>query len=55
MPKDRLVDAAKSAIDEVFGDTSVTKERTLERMQELNSHIESSIDCLKEDIERDEA
>lgn len=51
--KDTLVDAAKAAIDEVFGDTSVSKEQTLDRMQELSSHIENSIECLREDIKRE--
>jgi len=54
MPKrDGLVDAAKAAIDEVFGDTSVSKEQTLDRMNELSNHIESSISCLEEDIKRE--
>jgi hypothetical protein len=46
-------DAASAAIDELFGDTSVPKETTLEELEELQSDVESKIDCLKEDIKRD--
>jgi hypothetical protein len=55
MPKkDELVDAAKEAIDEVFGDTSVSKETTMERMKDLRSHIDDSMTSLREDIKREE-
>lgn len=58
MPKktkgDPEVEAAIEACDEVFGDTSVSKERTLDRMQEIRSHIDNSIDCLKADIKAEE-
>ena len=60
MPKkakreDELVEAAKAAIDEVFGDTSVSPEETLSRMEELRSCIESSVDALRADLKLDES
>lgn len=59
MPKkkskgDPEVEAAIEACEEVFGDTSVSKEKTLKRMQEIRSHIDTSIDCLKQNIEAEQ-
>jgi hypothetical protein len=43
-------DEALKAIDELFGDTSVPKETTLDLLQELQSEVDSKIDALKGDI-----
>ena len=51
---DVLVDAAKAAIDEVFSDTSVSQEETLERMQEILSTVQGNIDAIKADLKQDD-
>ena len=38
------------AIDELFSDTSVSKQETLNRMQEIRDHIVTNIDAIEEDI-----
>lgn len=42
------------AIDALFSDTSVPPEATLEALEEIQSEIETKIDCLKADIARKE-
>jgi hypothetical protein len=44
--KDDVIDA----LDDLFGDTTVTKEQTLEYLEEIQSELESKIDALKADI-----
>jgi hypothetical protein len=54
MPKkDLLVEAAKRAIDNVFGDVSVSKEKTVERMEELLDAVQGPLQCLRADIRRE--
>jgi uncharacterized protein YukE len=46
-------DVALAAIDAVFGDTSVSKATTLDLLEELQSEIDSKIECLKSDIKHE--
>ena len=41
-------------IDELFGDTSVSKRATLDALEEIQSDLESKIDALEADIKSDE-
>ncbi len=52
--RDVEVEAAIAAIEEVFGDTSVSKEETLDRMHEILANLQTSIDCLKADIKKEQ-
>jgi hypothetical protein len=47
-------EAARKAIDNLFGDTSVDKQVTLDDLDELQSDIDNKIDCLKEDIKKEQ-
>ncbi len=47
----RKLQAARRAIDDLFGDTSVSQEATLEAMQELQADIDGKIYALKGDID----
>jgi hypothetical protein len=42
------------AIDALFGDISVSKATTLDLLEELQSEVDSKVDALKADIEREE-
>ena len=44
---DDVTEQAKRAIDKVFGDYSVPKETTAERLRELAEHIEYLQDALE--------
>jgi hypothetical protein len=44
---------ALKAIGELFGDTSVSKKTTLDLLEELQSEIDSKIECLKSDIKHE--
>lgn len=46
MSHDDLVEAAKQAINKVFGDQSVGRETTKESLEELASDIEVMLDTL---------
>jgi hypothetical protein len=46
-------EAALEAIDALFGDTSVSKQVTLDDLEELQSDIETKIDALEADIKND--
>lgn len=48
-----LEDKARKAIDELFGDTSVSLETTLASLKELRAQLDLLIVCLKEDIKRE--
>ena len=37
-------------IDELFGDTSVSPQETLDQLQEIRCELDSKIDCLEYDI-----
>ena len=47
MKGDVLVEQARRAIHAVFGDRSVDKEKTRERLEELQELIESSLEALE--------
>ena len=53
MKKDKRLVEIERLIDELFGDTRVSKEQTLEWAEEIASKCEGMIDALKEDIKRD--
>ena len=42
------------AIDELFSDTTVLKQVTLERMQEIRDHVGISVDAIKEDMDAED-
>jgi hypothetical protein len=42
------------AIDAMFGDTSVSKQTTLDLLEELQSEVDSKVDALKADIKHEE-
>ena len=51
---DLLLSQAKEAIAEIFSDTSVTPEQTLERLTDLREEVEIRIAALEEDFDRKE-
>lgn len=44
----QLMEEAEKAIDAVFSDTSVSKEETINRLEEISSDIEMKIRSLRE-------
>ncbi len=46
---DILLEAAKEAIDTMFNDTSVTKEDTIENLNDLKSDIDIMLEAIKYD------
>ena len=50
--QDKRVQRVMDGIDEIFGDTSVPLETTLEMIEEIASDVEGRIMALREDIER---
>jgi len=46
-------DEALKAIDELFGDTSVSKATTLDLLEELQSEIDSKVEAIKVDIKHE--
>ena len=46
----RLIELAKEAIIELFSDTSVGKETTIESLEEVRDDIDFKIQCLKEEL-----
>lgn len=49
----RGVERAVEAINQVFGDTSVSKEETLERLQEIAEGLAPLIEMLQEELRAD--
>ena len=47
-----LIQAALTAINNVFSDTTVTQGTTIEDLRELKTEIEMKIECIKADIKR---
>lgn len=43
---------ALDAIDELFGDTSVSATTTLENLEEIRDEVESKIECIKADLNK---
>ena len=46
-----IADKVLDAIDEIFGDTSVSTEEVLELMEEIEYHVSCNIDALRDDVE----
>ena len=51
MDNEQLYEQAKTAIDELFSDTSVSQEKAMENLQGLISEIHILMDALTEDME----
>jgi len=49
-----MVEEIKKLIDEMFGDMSVSKRETVDRLCEIQNHMDSMINTLEMEIERDE-
>ena len=47
-------EAAREAIESLFSDTSVEKQVTLDDLEELQSEIETKIDCIQADINKEQ-
>lgn len=54
MAKDNLVEAAKDAVGRVFCDRRCSPETTIERLEDIQSHIEANIEALKADAIRED-
>ena len=50
MVKDDYMEAAKKAIDDLFSDTTVSQQTTVDKLEELRDEIEMKIDAIKGDI-----
>ena len=50
MADDPIVQAAKKAINNVFSDTSVSQEETMDRLKELREECQDLIDTVQADI-----
>lgn len=55
MNHDELKEAAKSAVNSVFGDRSVGPRTTIDSLEEIASDIDALIDALKSDLRRSES
>lgn len=51
---DEKKQAVIDALEELFGDTSVSKKETLDALEEIESEVASKCDALKADIKHDE-
>jgi hypothetical protein len=51
---DKRMQRVFNGISEIFSDTSVSPETTLELMEEIASDVEGKCDALREDIKRKE-
>lgn len=49
---DELVEQARDSIDAVFGDSSVTREETIDALGELIGHAQMLVSALFEDAQR---
>jgi hypothetical protein len=47
-------EAVQEALDALFGDTTVSKQATLDDLKEIQSDLETKIDALEGDIAQDE-
>jgi hypothetical protein len=45
---------ALELIDQLFGDTSVSKRQTLDLLEDIQSEVDSKIDALRADIKAEE-
>ncbi len=53
MNNDELLEAARTAIDNLFGDTSVSRCKCRENLQDLQAEIETKLDALAADAARE--
>lgn len=51
---DELVEAAKTAIDTVHSDTSVSLQETLMSLRDLGGHIDTLIDAVEQSVPDEE-
>lgn len=54
MSNEQLYENALDAINELFGDSTVSIQKALENLENLQSEIEAKIECLKEDLLREQ-
>jgi hypothetical protein len=54
MSNDELLEAAKDAASKLHGDMSVSKRETLAGLRDLIGHIETLIDAVESDIEKED-
>jgi hypothetical protein len=54
MSNQELYNEAVKAIDNLFADQSVDIPKAIENLEELQSDIEGKLDCLNEDLKREE-
>jgi hypothetical protein len=47
-------EAVRDALDALFSDTSVSKQVTLDDLEEIQSDVETKIDALRADIKQEE-
>jgi len=52
-PTERKKEALE-LIDQLFGDTSVSKKETLDALEDIQSEVDSKIDALRADIKHEE-
>ena len=50
MSNEKLLEAARMAIEELFGDTSVSVQTAIENLQSLRDEIEITIEALRADL-----
>ena len=50
MSNEKLLEAARKAIEELFGDTSVSVQTAIENLQSLRDEIEINIHALQADL-----
>ena len=50
MSNEELLKKATDSIDDLFGDQSVSKERAIENLEELQAQIEGMINVLEEEL-----
>lgn len=54
MSNEQLYENALDAINELFGDSTVSIQKALENLENLQSEIEAKMECLKEDLLREQ-
>lgn len=52
MKQSRVVQSAKKAIDDVFSDTTVPAEETLDRLMDIKDEIDMKIDAIESDLKK---
>ena len=52
---ERLLERAKLALEDLFGDTTVPKSRTVESLEEVQGEIETMIQSVRESSDKEES